>query len=134
MSSHPVTLFTDVSTSFGVGAWFGDLCIQFSWAQLKGLPELESFWAKKEHINVLELFVVYVAAVYWRRTFKNYIINHLGDNVAANTWVNKCRSAMEIAEEITIELTLFQRRNNLKIKSEHIKGVENVEADKLSRV
>ena len=76
---------------------------------------------------------IYVAAVYWRRSFKDKCIMHLGDNESANSWVNKHRSATDTAEEIAIELTLLQRRNNFRILSDHIPGIENKEADLLSR-
>ena len=66
---HRIALYTDASTSFGAGAWFGDLGIQFAWEQLEGIRELRSFWKYEEQINVLELFVVYVAAVYWKNDF-----------------------------------------------------------------
>ena len=130
---HGTILYTDASTGFGAGAWFGDLGIQFAWDQLKGVEELKSFWEYNEQINVLELFVVYVAAVYWKNEFKDHLIYHLGDNEPANSWINKSRSGTHIAEEIVIELTLFQRKNNFRIMSNHIAGVENVEADTLSR-
>ena len=130
---HPVTLYTDVSTSFGTRAWFDDLGIQFSWEQLKNVPELKSFWTNEEQINVLELFIIHVAAVYWKNSFSGHLVKHLGDNKAANSWVNKSRSGTIIAEEIVIELTMFQRQNNFKILSKHIKGKENLEADLLSR-
>ena len=132
---HETTLYTDASTSFGAGAWFGfgDLCIQFAWEQLEEVPELKTFWRHEEQINVLELFVIYVVASYWKNEFKDKLIYHLGDNEPANRWVNKDRSGTHIAEEIVIELTLLQRRNNFRIMSNHIPGVENVEADTLSR-
>ena len=130
---HRIALYTDTSTSFGAGAWFGDLGIQFAWEQLEGIGELRSFWKHEEQINVLELFVVYVAAVYWKNDFRDHLIYHLGDNEPANSWINKTRSGTHIAEEIVIELTLFQRRNNFRIMSNHIVGVDNVEADTLSR-
>ena len=130
---HEVTLYTDASTSFGAGAWFGNLGIQFAWEQLEGIPELRSFWKYEEQINVLELFVIYVAAVYWKNSFKGHLIHHLGDNEPANSWVNKNRSGTHITEEVIIELTLFQRRNNFRVMSNHIAGVENIEADTLSR-
>ena len=82
---HETTLFTDVSTSFGAGAWFGDLCIQFAWEQLDVFPQLAAFYKNEVHINVLELFVVYIAAVFWKTAFKGRIIRHLGDNKVANS-------------------------------------------------
>ena len=130
---HGTTLYTDASTSFGAGAWFGDLGIQFAWEQLEEVKELRTFWMHEEQINVLELFVIYVAAVYWKRTFKGLFIRHLGDNEPANACVNKNRSGTHIAEEIVIELTLFQRKNDFRLMSDHIAGIDNIEADTLSR-
>ena len=76
---HATTLYTDASTSFGAGAWFGDLGIQFAWEQLEGISEFQTFWKKEEQINVLELFVIFVTAVYWKKKFRGHLIDHLGD-------------------------------------------------------
>jgi len=84
------------------------------------------------NINYLELFPVLIAARRWGASWANKRICVETDNTQAMAFVNKgsCKNPMSWLRE----LFWLSVRHNFHIRARHLAGVNNVYADRLSRL
>jgi hypothetical protein len=88
----------------------------------------------KHHINVLELWAIFLALRRWVPLFRGKVISVRCDNFTVVTYLNKeggTRSPSLCKE--TVELRRWCREREILLQASHIPGVENTLADALSR-
>ena len=143
---QPVYIQTDASFH-GFGAVSPDDWFAGSWAPS---PEndlysqsLPSHWCDVSHavdpslrcnINYLELFPVLIAARRWDASWANKRICVENDNMQALAFVNKGSCKNPIAMSWLRELFWLSVRHNFNIRARHLAGINNVYADRLSRL
>ena len=87
---------------------------------------------KSEHINVLELLTVLVAARRWGHLWSGSHIGVLSDNSATVFAINKGSS--RLPKFMLCLRELFWLAHNFRISAAHIKGEHNIVADLVSRL
>ncbi|KAJ1114356.1 hypothetical protein NDU88_002594 [Pleurodeles waltl] len=118
------TIVTDASL-LGWGAHMEHLRVQGEWSQRESLY----------HINLLELRAVHLALKAFLPSLRTETLLLQTDNVATMYYVNKqggTRSRILSREAQTIWHWLLAR--NLSLVATHLPGIQNVQADALSRV
>jgi hypothetical protein len=96
--------------------------------------EIKEFEERKVDINVLEYFVDIFIVLIHSNLLQNKIVFVESDNTSAVSWLLKSRAKGHMAADaLTRIFTLFCLHENITIVSRHIKGIENILADKLSR-
>lgn len=119
-----VTLKTDSSQS-GWGAFneSNGECIQGQW----------SINDKEHHINYLELKAGLIAVTTFCEEMQNCHVKLLMDNTVAVTYVSKMGGKIESLNTLTTSIWKFCMDRNIWLSASHIAGVENTEADFISR-
>ena len=86
------------------------------------------------HINCLELLACHLCLIEWEDLVTNQsILAHI-DNVSALTYINKCSGPRSPSlHKLCQDLLLWCHHRHIVLKAVHIKGVENVQSDYLSR-
>ena len=143
---QPVYIQTDMSLH-GFGAVWPDDWFAGSWApSLENdlyLQSLPSHWCDVGHaidpslgsnINYLELFPVLIAARRWGTSWANKRICVETDNTQAMAFVNKGSCKNPIAMSWLWELFWLSVLHNFHIRARHLPGINNVYADRLSRL
>ena len=115
-------VYTDSSHS-GFGAVFNNLWLNGSWP---------IHW-KNFHISLLEVYPILVALYTWANHFQNKQVLVCTDNMAAMHIVNLCTSKDAHIMALTRPLVLNAMRHNFVFKCVHIPGINNTQADALSR-
>ncbi|XP_062570047.1 uncharacterized protein LOC134232103, partial [Saccostrea cucullata] len=88
---------------------------------------------KEAHINFLELKAAYLALTRMCKHLKDCHVKLYLDNTVAVTYINKMGGKIETLNELTKQFWEFCIKRNIWVTACHIAGVENVEADYLSR-
>ena len=133
-------MHTDASSLVGGGAYVSDtldgptspeyLAEPLRWTK----AEMNTFQQMKTSINVLEYFTVIYYVMVWGNLFRNQVIHVKCDNTAAVSWIMRNRAKHNSAADSLARIfSLFCLSHNITIICTHIKGVENVLADYLSR-
>jgi hypothetical protein len=95
---------------------------------------MEMFNQMGTSINVLEYFTVVYYVILWGNLLKDKIVHVKCDNTSAVSWIMRNRTKHNnAAESLARIFSLFCLSNNITIICTHIKGVDNVLADYLSR-
>ena len=86
------------------------------------------------HINCLELLACHLCLLEWQDLVINQsVLAHI-DNVCALTYINKCSGPRSPSlHKLCQDLLLWCHGNNIVLRAVHIKGVDNVQSDYLSR-
>ena len=123
LSSHQLCFWTDAS-DLGFGALFRDSWIMSQWKEGWGA----------HHINIRELFAIWVAIFTWGDQLKNLQILILTDSLSmAQVWsTGSCKD--KVVMRILRALFLFCARRNINVLMKHIPGTTNLSADFLSRL
>jgi hypothetical protein len=130
-------MFTDASTSFGGGGLLKDV----------GGNELrrgQMIWSQEEHrlmeemnvsINVLEFFSATYFVLLWGEELRGEVVKVWCDNTSAVAWMSKMRgkSSSFASMGVVRVLSLFCQLEDITLCPCHIAGVQNIEADFLSR-
>lgn len=116
-----VSLQIDASTSFGAGAFFEGEHISYQWQKIR------------EHINVLEVYPMLLAAKKWGERWKGKVILVQSDNMAAVQAFQKGSSKNKRVMKWLRKLFWLSAKGNFEVKAVHIEGKANVLADLLSR-
>ena len=110
----------------------GGIIHQHDWAYVnfkRDFPELAG-----EHINVLELLMVLVAARRWGHLWSDLHIQFNCDNSASVAAINKGTSRSKPFMKCLRELFFLSVKFNFRLTAVHISGVSNIFADCLSRL
>ena len=86
------------------------------------------------HINILELFAVYVAVIAWGRSWENKRICLFSDNqcVVQVATLGSCKDPHMMC--ILRTMFFFTALRNIRLLLRHIPGISNINADYLSRL
>ena len=114
-------LFTDASNS-GWGATLGQASASGHWAG-----------SELEQINILELKAILLGLRSLCRDLRHIHIEVNCDNSTAVSCVNRCGSTKVRLLALTEEIFEWCETRNIALSAVHVKGVDNVEADRLSR-
>ncbi|PNH00721.1 Enzymatic polyprotein [Tetrabaena socialis] len=115
-------IFTDASGA-GFGAAWGAAEIQGSWSQQE----------KQLHIAWLELKAVLRAVQSWAPQLAGRRVLIRCDNTQAVAAINHGSTRVRDGRSISQQLAELSIQHGFELRSEHIAGVENVRADRLSR-
>jgi hypothetical protein len=140
---HPVVeayIKTDAATSTGGGGALGDnpeessltLCQErIRWSEL----EFTIFQSQGVSINVLELFAGVYHVLLWGNLLRGKVVKLFIDNTSAVSWLNNRRGNVKSVGGVALlrVLSVYCMIMKIRVVCEHIPGVENILADKLSR-
>ena len=94
----------------------------------------EEFLELDPSINYLELFAVTVSVLLWAHKYKNQTLILFCDNMSVVQMINNNSSKCQNCMILIRILVLHSLVNNVKITAKHVKGVNNVIADMISRM
>jgi hypothetical protein len=132
-------LQTDASTSIGGGGWlapFGNQSAVIRSAVIRWTAEeLRSFVSARTDINVLEFFTAAVLIMSWGDLLKGKKVLIRIDNMSAKKWLvtNRFTEGASWADSFMSLFSLYCTMMNIVIVTEHVPGVINIFADRLSR-
>uniref|UniRef100_UPI003AF4B147 reverse transcriptase-like protein n=1 Tax=Thiolapillus sp. TaxID=2017437 RepID=UPI003AF4B147 len=96
----------------------------------------QGLWGENEkyhHINYLELSAILLGLKSLLNNTENTHIRVMTDNTTAVSCLNKQGSKSQFLNDMAQEIWQWCERKGIWISAAHIPGIENVEADKLSR-
>ena len=117
-------LVTDAATSLGWGAHVGDRGTYGHW----------DIAEKDSHCNVLELQAILFGLKSLCGDLVRAHIRIRSDNMTAVACVNRCGSIKESLLGICVEIFAWAEERDIYLSAAHVKGSDNVEADRLSRI
>ena len=131
---------TDAASTIGGGGALGDQPEEDSpvsyearirWTDL----EMNIFQAQGVSINILELFAAIYHILIWGEKLRGKVVKLFCDNTAAVSWLNNKRGNSKAVGGIALlrVLSIYCMIMKIRIVSEHIPGVENIRADRISR-
>ena len=123
VSAASLNLYTDAAQSIGFGATLGSHWLQSKW------PES---W-KQFNISVLELYPILVSVHVWAHLLKNHTIIFHCDNMAVVHILNSRTAKDPHLLALLRHLVLLSLKYNINFRANHIPGLTNSIADKLSR-
>ena len=118
-----ITLTSDASGTWGCGAYTGEHWFMLPWTS--NIQEV--------HIAVKELVPIVIAALMCGQEWKGLVVRARCDNSAVVAIVNSGSSRNPQAMHLRRCLAFLAAKGDFKLKAMHIRGVENVAADALSR-
>ncbi len=118
-----VALVSDASGSWGCGTYWGARWFQLPWA-----GQMHQW-----HITAKELVPIVIAAALWGPEWRGQTVMAWCDNAAVVTIVTKGQSRDKEAMHLTRCLAFMLAEHEIILKASHIKAVENIRADALSR-
>jgi ribonuclease HI len=108
------------------------------WGVHSPIMQTYGFWAKEEaqmSINVRELQSILFALKLHAERFRNSTIKVLMDNKISIKYMAKAGGMASIhLQNIAVQIQNVCNSYNLQVIYQHIKGINNVEADRLSRI
>ena len=115
-----------------------DAASECGWGAYVGVSRTYGHWSAEEkeleHCNFLELKAILFGLQSLCHDIHNTHIRIRSDNSTAVACVNKCGSVKEALLGVTIEIFDWATSRNNHLSAAHIRGVDNEEADSLSRV
>lgn len=123
--SSTLKFFTDASTETGYGAYFNGHWFNGHWPAdvIKIKPSIA--WC--------ELYPIAVALEVWGQRMQNKRVKIFTDNQSICAVINKQSSTCPRIMALVRSLTLICLHFNIFLRSQHIRGLENVLGDQLSR-
>ena len=122
--SVSATITSDASGTWGCGAFLSS----GEWFQL----EWPESWSDT-HITVKELLPIVIAVALWADRWRGTTVRCLCDNAAVVAVVNSGSSKCEKVMHLMRSLFFLAVQQDITLVAQHIPGVENREADALSR-
>jgi hypothetical protein len=133
-------MHTDASSLVGGGAYISETLEGSPSPEYVAEPlrwtkaEMEIFQQMNTSINILEYFTVIYYVMVWSKLLRNKVVHIKCDNTSAVSWIMRNRAKHNMAAESLARIfSLFCLSHNITIICTHIKGVDNVLADYLSR-
>ena len=131
---------TDAATTIGGGGALGMqadedspviLEARIRWSDL----EFRIFVSQGVSINILELFAGIYHVLLWGDQLKGKVVKLFCDNTAAVSWLNSKRGNVKSVGGVALlrVLSVYCMIQKIRIVSEHIPGIKNIRADRLSR-
>ena len=117
-------LVTDAATSLGWGAHVGTIGTYGHWDDIE----------KGSHCNVLELRAILFGLKSLCRDMTGTHVRIRSDNTTAVACINRCGSIKESLLDLCVEIFSWAEESDIYLSAAHVKGTENVEADRLSRI
>ncbi len=118
-----ITMFSDASGGWGCGAIWDGHWLQWEW---------EGKWTKQQ-IAIKELVPIVIACAIWGGQWRNKLVLARSDNMAVvqviTSLLSKVPTIMHLLRALFFYMALF----NIKIRAEHIPGIQNIVADSISR-
>ena len=122
--AHPdITITSDASGNWGCGAY-----VDKQWFMLPWMGPIKDL-----HITVKELAPIVVAAIMWGENWRGRSVLARCDNAAVVGIINSGSSRNPKAMHLMRCLTFLSARWQFRIRAAHIRGVDNILADALSR-
>ena len=118
-----VHVFSDASGSWGCGAFVGNSWFQFKWPQ--DMPEC--------HISTKEMIPIVMAAMVWGHRWRGLSVKFHCDNSAVVALLNSGAVRDSSLMHLMRCFSFVSAKCNFIFSSCHIRGVDNVLADALSR-
>ena len=116
-------LVTDAATSLGWGAHVGNIGTYGHWSELE----------KDSHCNVLELRAILFGLRSLCKDAAGAHVRVRSDNTTAVACINRCASIKESLLDLCVEIFAWAEERDIYLSAAHVKGSDNVEADRLSR-
>ena len=121
---HPqIHVYSDASGFWGCAAFTGTAWFQFQWP-LSGIDS---------HISAKEMIPVVIAAMVWGKTWQGLSICFHSDNTAVVALLNSGSVRDDSLMHLMRCLSFVAAKFNFIFSSTHIRGLDNVLADALSR-
>ena len=117
-------MVSDASGSIGFGCYMDNEWFSGEW---------QDPWWKEQNISLLELYPIFVALHLWKAKLENKIILVRTDNEALVAVLTNLYSRHSRINKLLKIIALLTMSNNTLLRLEHIRGVDNTWADKLSR-
>lgn len=92
-----------------------------------------SYEEQKYHINYLELKAAFVCVNHFCSTKSDIHVKVFMDNMVAVNYINKMGGRMQTLNELFRQLWFWCKNRHMWLTACHLQGVENIEADRLSR-
>lgn len=127
-----IHLYTDASTSYGLGAFYTVDLDYSSIPQSQSLSIPNNQWMAREHINVLELRAIQAAFFLWGSKWSGLSVNIYTDSTSAY-WGLRGQNAKEEAYVPIRHIILLASNFDTIISTRWIQGSTNLLADALSR-
>ncbi len=125
-----LTLYCDASTSIGGGYVIDKKSFDYwQWSS----EEMSIFITNKIDINLLEFATIILALKANEAILKGCLVHVWSDNMSATTWAHHLRSAKMKVQKWMRFLIEVLLENRIVLDVNHIAGVDNVVADRLSR-
>lgn len=118
-----VLVTSDASGKWGCAAYCGE-----EWFMLRWAGAISS-----QHITIKELVPIVIAAAVWGAAWKGKVVLAQCDNAAVVEIINHGSSKNPEAMQLTRCLAFIAARREFHIRATHIRGVDNILADALSR-
>lgn len=117
---------TDACLRGGGGEYYADW-FYYHWET--DFPEVAEL-----HINLKELFTVYLASIRWAQSWRNKHIIVYSDNATTVFMINKGTTKNSVAMVWLRHLFWLSVQYNFQLTARHIKGKDNVMSDVISRL
>ena len=124
LSNSHLHLYTDAASTLGFGAVFQNKWLGGAWA-----PQ-----CLRLNITLLELYPIFLALEIWGDQFRNKCIQLNTDNMAVTYILNNFTSKDKDIMVLVRLLVLNCIKNNILIRSRHLKGSDNIIPDLISRL
>ena len=118
------TIVSDASTTIGYGAYMWKEWFDGVWP--------DNFW-RSLNIAVLELYPIFVALSYWQDILRNSTVKICTDSNALVPVINKLYCRDPEIRRLLRPIALICMTHNILLVASHVKGIENIGADLLSR-
>ena len=116
-------LVTDAASSLGWGAHVGRSCTYGHWSAVE----------KDANCNILELRAIFFGLQSLCRDMAGIHIRIRSDNTTAVACINRCGSIRESLLDLCVEIFAWAEERDILLSAAHVRGIDNVEADRLSR-
>ncbi len=124
---HDVILYSDASTGYGGGVFWGEKWFQLCW------KEIPTMCTGVTDIQVMEMFMVTAAALTWGNQWRGKSVLFWIDNQADLFASRKGHSKNKLVLDLLKTLAMASLRHHFKYILKYIPSKENVRADHLSR-
>jgi len=114
---------------------FSDACLT-GWGATVGHTKTGGHWAQKDldHINCLELKAILMGLKSLCKDCRQTHIHLRSDNTTAIVCLDRCGSTKPNLNRLIEEIFYWAESRGITLSAEHVKGLQNVEADRESRI
>lgn len=107
------------------------------WGVASPHVKASGFWAsheKEQSINVRELKTILFALKLHAKKYEGAVIKIFSDNITALKYARRSGGTASLwLQELALEIQEITAQRNMQVQYQHIAGIKNVQADRLSR-